>query len=119
MSGTVSRSKYESIKRKAAAWKDKAEENESESRRLQSEITDAPRVDPTLIEQLTKERDELSRENDALQRKIAEEVFKREREYLLKEGEIDRLKMALDDYKDRYQEVRDDNRELRRCKGSV
>ena len=119
MSDTVSRSKYESIKRKATAWKETAMDAESELRRLQAEITDTPRVDPALIEQLTKERDELSRENDALQRKIAEEIFKKEREYLLKEGEIDRLKMALGDYKDRYQEIRDDNRELRRCKGSV
>ena len=46
---------------------------------------------------------------------MKDEVFKQERELVRKNGEIDRLKMALSDYKERYQEIREDNKELRRA----
>jgi|TARA_B110000483_G_C17833289_1_gene403656 chromosome segregation ATPase len=40
--------------------------------------------------------------------------YEHERQIMYKDTEIDRLKISLEDYKERYKEIRDDNKELRR-----
>jgi chromosome segregation ATPase len=122
MSGTVSRKKYETIKRKAEQWRDKALEAFTEAQELRDEVqrlSEQEDSDPQALDLLTAERDKLSRENVTLRQRMGDEVFKQERELIRKSGEIDRLKMALSDYKDRYQEIREDNKELRKSVRSV
>lgn len=49
-----------------------------------------------------------------LKDKIKDINYKHEREIMYKDAELDRLKMSLEDYKERYKEVRDDYKELRK-----
>lgn len=119
MSGTVSRKKYESIKRKAEQWRTKALEAFEEIQELRDELDrsaqDEVGVDSDIHNSIIVERDSLLNELNILRQKMKDEVFKQERELVRKNGEIDRLKMALSDYKERYQEIREDNKELRRA----
>ena len=93
MNGTVSRKKYESLKRKAETWRHEALE---------------------AIKEVELERDQLLKEHNTLRHRMTEEVFKHERALVRKSGEIERPKLSLSDYKDRYQEIREDNKELRK-----
>ena len=117
MSGTVSRKKYETIKRKAEQWRDKALEAFDEIQELRQELDRRPSEengDPEALHRATMERDKLLEEINTLRQRMGEEMFKQERELIRKSGEIDRLKMSLSDYKERYQEIREDNKELRK-----
>jgi uncharacterized coiled-coil DUF342 family protein len=117
MSGTVSRKKYETIKRKAEQWRDKALEAFDEIQELREELDRHPDEggdDSEALRKLTLERDKLLKEASTLRQRMGDEVFKQERELVRKSGEIDRLKMSLSDYKERYQEIREDNKELRK-----
>ena len=112
MSGTVSRKKYETIKRKAEQWRDKALEAFDEIQELREGLGRGD--DSEALRKLTLERDKLLKEASTLRQRMGDEVFKQERELVRKNGEIDRLKMSLSDYKERYQEIREDNKELRK-----
>mgnify|MGYP001561941026 CR=1 FL=1 len=117
MSGTVSRKKYETIKRKAEQWRRKALEAFDDIQELREELDRRPdegSEDPSLLEKFTLEKAKLEKEIENLRQRMAEEVFKQERELIRKNGEIDRLRMSLGDYKERYQEIREDNKELRK-----
>lgn len=114
MSETVSRKKYETIKRKAEQWRDKALEAFEEVQELREELERFPDDNSETVHKVTMERDKLLKELNTLQKRMGDEVFKQEREMIRKNGEIDRLKMSLSDYKDRYQEIREDNKELRK-----
>jgi|TARA_B100001059_G_scaffold228120_1_gene258784 uncharacterized coiled-coil DUF342 family protein len=114
MSETVSRKKYETIKRKAEQWRDKALEAFEEVQELREELERFPDDNSETVHKVIMERDKLLKELNTLQKRMGDEVFKQEREMIRKNGEIDRLKMSLSDYKDRYQEIREDNKELRK-----
>ncbi len=114
MSETVSRKKYETIKRKAEQWRDKALEAFEEVQELREELERFPDDNSETVHKVTMERDKLLKELNTLQKRMGDEVFKQEREMIRKNGEIDRLKMSLSDYKDRYKEIREDNKELRK-----
>ena len=114
MSETVSRKKYETIKRKAEQWRDKALEAFEEVKELREELERFPDDNSETVHKVIMERDKLLKELNTLQKRMGDEVFKQEREMIRKNGEIDRLKMSLSDYKDRYQEIREDNKELRK-----
>lgn len=114
MNETVSRKKYETIKRKAEQWRDKALEAFEEVQELREELERFPDDNSETVHKVIMERDKLLKELNTLQKRMGDEVFKQEREMIRKNGEIDRLKMSLSDYKDRYQEIREDNKELRK-----
>jgi len=118
MSETVTRKKYETIKRKAEQWRDKALEAFEEVQELREELREElerfPDDNSETVHKVIMERDKLLKELNTLQKRMGDEVFKQEREMIRKNGEIDRLKMSLSDYKDRYQEIREDNKELRK-----
>ena len=117
MSGTVNRTKYDTIKRKAEQWRNKALEAFDEIQELREELArvhNGEGNDSEELDKLTRERDSLVTEVSTLRRRMGDEVFKQERELVRKNGEIDRLKMSLSDYKERYQEIREDNKELRK-----
>ena len=114
MSETVSRKKYETIKRKAEQWRDKALEAFEEVQELREELERFPDDNSETVHKVIMERDKLLKELNTLQKRMGDEVFKQEREMIRKNGEIDRLKMSLSYYKDRYQEIREDNKELRK-----
>ena len=104
MSETVTRKKYENMKRKAEQWRDKALESFEENQELREELDrvlneDDPKSDS--LDKITQERDNLLEEIGALRQRMGDEVFKQERELVRKNGEIDRLKMSLSDYKER------------------
>jgi predicted RNase H-like nuclease (RuvC/YqgF family) len=113
MTDTVSRKKYQNIKRKATQWREKAIEAFDEIRKLQEELDSQEGDDPELLGNLKLEKSKLSKENEFLRHSMRDDVFKQEREICRKNGEIDRLNMSLNDYKERYQEIREDNKELR------
>ena len=123
MSGTVSRQKYENIKRKAEQWRKKALEAFDEIQELREELDNCDQndtgIDPDAHNNIIAERDDLLEEVNSMRQKMKDEVFKQERELIRKNGEIDRLKMSLTDYKERYQEIREDNKELRRASRGV
>ena len=117
MSETVTRKKYETIKRKAKQWRNKALEVLDDIQELREELDrvlneDGPNSE--VLDKVTQERDKLLTEISTLRQRMGNEVFKQERELVRKNGEIDRLKMSLSDYKERYQEIREDNKELRK-----
>jgi regulator of replication initiation timing len=108
MSGTVNRTKYDTIKRKAEQWRNKALEAFDEIQELRealARVHNGEGNDSEELDKLTRERDSLVTEVSTLRRRMGDEVFKQERELVRKNGEIDRLKMSLSDYKERYQET--------------
>jgi len=113
MTDTVSRKKYQTIKRKAEQWREKALESLDKLQKLQDEL-DSQKDEPELLIKLNLEKNTLTKEIESLRYRMRDNVFKQEREICQKNGEIDRLKMSLNDYKERYQEIRDDNKELRK-----
>lgn len=137
MSNYVNREKYEIVKEKASQWRDKAldykgryenilEENEKlmvqndeledkidnthESRKIE-QVPDAGKEQE--ISDLKKEIKSLNKKIRMSEDKHAKEHFDLERQLLRKEGEADRLNASLDDYKERYKEVRDEIRQMR------
>ena len=58
--------------------------------------------------------EELEINNKELTDEIKTIHYENERVIMRKDAEIDRLKLSLEDYKERYKEIREDNKELRR-----
>ncbi len=122
---TVSRKKYECIKRKAAQWRCKALEANEEIGELRDMIErlsaheKAIEDSKRLINKITLERDKLHKEIKTIQQTMVDESFKQKRELWMKNGEIDRLNLSLIDYKERYKEIREDNKELRKSVRTV
>lgn len=115
MGTMVKREKYDTIKRKATQWRLKALEALEEVERLRIENDKLKSVETTEeLEHLRSENKELETEIIGLQKQVSKSGFEQERILLRKNGEIDRLRVALEDYKERYKEVREDNRELRK-----
>ena len=65
-------------------------------------------------DELQKQNDELLVQYKALTNDITKMDFNYEKIVLKKDTEIDRLSSYLDDYKERYREIREDNKELRK-----
>ena len=114
MTDTISRKKYQTIKRKAEQWREKAFDACDEIQALQEELDSQKGDNPELLRKLKLEKNTLTKEIGSLRRRMRDEIFKQEREICRKNGEIDRLNMSLNDYKERYQEIREDNKELRK-----
>lgn len=113
---TVSRNKYESIKRKADQWRTKALEAFEEIQELRDELERSDNnigVDFNTHNNIIMERDNLLEEISTMRFSIKEEAFKHERVLIKKDAEIDRLKMSLNNYKERYQEIREDYKDLK------
>ena len=132
MSRTISRDKYESIKEKASQWRDKAldyesryesifKENEKlieQNEQLQDKLVDMPVVDDEEVNELKREIKVLMKKNKALEDKRGSDFFDLERQLLRKEGEVDRLTAAVEDYKERYKEFREEINLMRRERAS-
>ena len=103
MSGTVSRNKYDNIKSKAEKWRNKAMET----------INDVEDMQLKLDEHVSN-IEKLRIDNDDMTKNLRNIQFQHERIICRKEAEVDRLNMNLADYKERYKEVRDDNKDLRK-----
>ena len=99
MSKNVSREKYEYLKKKAYKWKEYAEE-----------LNQISEEELKLRSQLKNTTEELR----VLQNKYGRIAFEHESQLIRKDAEIYRLKASLEDYKERYKEIRDDNKELRK-----
>ena len=143
MSRTVSREKYNSLKEKASQWREKALdyknmyenillENEKlidENEYLQDNLHDIPNIEESNHEreeelereiyELRHEIKLLNKKNRSFENKHNKDQFDVERRLLLKEAEVDRLNAALEDYKERYKEFRDEVRMLRRDRGAI
>ena len=103
------------MKEKAAQWREKALEMEEgltdlrlEHEELQERLKNVP-----IPEHLETTLRELRRELRELQRQKDKGELDHERQLLRRDAENDRLKASLEDYKDRYKEIRDDNKDLR------
>ena len=122
---TVSRKKYECIKRKAEQWRSKSLEVNEEIEELRDMIERLSAHEKIneeskkQINKITLERDKLHKEIKTMQQNMIDESFKQKRELWMKNGEIDRLNLSLNDYKERYKEIREDNKELRKSVRNV
>lgn len=105
----MSREKYEAMKVKAQGWMEKAIQYEGEIERLTYENQ---QLGEALSEALSTDPPE-----------VPERDMKKEIEYerilMRKDVEIDRLKASLEDYKERYKEIRDDNKEFRKMSRNI
>lgn len=84
--------KYKSLKERNSKIKQRALELELEAEKI-------PILEKNVLE---------------LTNKINNINYKHEREIMYKDAEIDRLKMSLEDYKERYKEIREDYKDLRK-----
>ena len=105
----MSTDKYEKMKAKAKSWMDKASEYENEIEKLLEIIKDKDN-DTVLLEENNKLKNTLT----DLEKSYAKLEINMERNIMRKDAEIDRLKVSLEDYRERYKEIRDDNKELRK-----
>ena len=103
----MSQTKYEEMKAKAIGWMEKAVEYEGEIERLTREV-ELIRTGETEI------TSGLRQDLSTLDKAYTKLETDNERVIMRKDAEIDRLKNSLDHYKDRYNEIRDDNKELRK-----
>ena len=113
----MNRNKYEDIKIKANKWKDHAEELKEINTDLTDQINDLTEQLQEHIDNINRLSDEnitLNNEFRKFKHKIKTNNFENQREILKKDAEIDRLTHSLDDYKDRYKEIREDCKELRK-----
>jgi hypothetical protein len=104
----MSTDKYESMKTKAIKWRDKCIEYKQQLNKI--EHTNGSQQP---YNGLNKEH-EIQGEVTRMTKKIHSLEIELERQNMRKDAEIDRLKFSLEDYKERYKEVRDDNKELRK-----
>lgn len=132
MSKSVKREKYESLKDKAEQWRDKALEYKDVSQTLETEneelLEEIDRLEDKLAVDNNEPDKELVRENNILREnaKIIKKelrnikgqydsrIFDLERQLLRKDAEVDRLKSSLEDYKERYNDYKDEIRLMRR-----
>ena len=120
MSSPVSRKKYDNIKRKAIQWREKAMNAEEVICNLKDDIQQLKLTENgENSNQLQQEYEQTLRENKELEEKLRDASFRQERELFRRDSEIDRLRMTLEDYKDRYKEIREDNKELRKSTRTV
>jgi len=124
----MSKEKYERLKEKAYGWRSKAIEYEGEIERLNLENEEmAEKVQEFndnyncctedfehKIEILQTSNNELQKQIKEFYKDMAKSDFNQEKIILKKDTEIDRLRSSLDDYKERYKEVREDNKDLRK-----
>jgi hypothetical protein len=103
----MSTDKYEKMKAKARSWMEKASEYENEIEKL---IHDKGNEYNLLEEENSRLKHDLS----DLDKSYSKLEINTERNNMRKDAEIDRLKVSLDDYKERYKEMREDNKELRK-----
>jgi hypothetical protein len=103
----MSRAKYEEIKLKATKWMEKAIEYEGEIDRLTNMLSEQ---NDDGIEAQNSLRNDLI----TLEKAYTKLELDSERTIMRKDAEIDRLKASLEDYKERYREMREDNKELRK-----
>tara|TARA_Y100000389_G_C17318986_1_gene442022 strand:+ start:368 stop:658 length:291 start_codon:yes stop_codon:yes gene_type:complete len=90
------REKYDNLKYIASNWKNKALSTVE------------------LLKEIQEENEYYKEEVSKLKLEINSIKINHEREILHKNSQIDRLTDRLTDYKERYQEIREDNKELRR-----
>jgi len=119
----IENTKYNELKDKAQRWKNRAEQFEEECESLKTRLDDSELECETLRFKLDELADELatnanlvkqlSKEKKHLEDKFNKSRYTVDRELLSKDGQIERLTTLLEDYKERYKEVREDNRELR------
>lgn len=102
---TVSKDKYQSMKDKASKWRETALKFQETNEELLAECQ-------TLRDRI-KDVDDLINDLRVLQKQKDKSDLEHERQLLRKDAENDRLKASLEDYKERYREIRDDNKELR------
>jgi len=132
MSKSVKREKYENIKDKAEQWRDKALEYKDISQTLETEneelLEEIERLDDKLAVDNDEPDQELVRENNILRENVKitkkelrnikgqydSRIFDLERQLLRKDAEVDRLKSSLEDYKERYNDYKDEIRLMRR-----
>jgi chromosome segregation ATPase len=105
----MSTDKYEKMKAKAKSWMEKASEYENEIEKLLEILKDKDN-DTVLLEENNKLKNTLT----DLEKSYAKLEINMERNIMRKDAEIDRLKVSLEDYRERYKEIRDDNKELRK-----
>lgn len=140
----VSREKYESLKEKAAQWRDECEklkdklsvvqDVEADLDRFEDQVSNLRKEnealhhnikngtpDTELLDELENENKVFRKEIRSLKRKIKElneknrgKLSQMERDILLKDGKIQRLEEARKDLKERYNELKEDFREQQR-----
>ena len=99
----------EQLRDNIQALEDKIETLESDlhDRNMQiSDLKDTSEYDDAL--------QDLRGENNKLKKKVNKLNTDNQREILKRDTELDRIKASLEDYKERYKEIRDDNKELRK-----
>jgi chromosome segregation ATPase len=112
---SVTREKYDSIRNKAHAWKDKCGS-------LQEDLEDSKNCTDDLAKQnkILQKALKIATSSSATKVVKAEDGFSRERlkletELILKDGEVRRLQASLEDTKESLKELKEDNRELRKA----
>jgi len=106
------RKRYSDLKQKAVKWRNKCLQLERQS--TQSNIDE----DSNRVATLLKENKQLEQDLLDLTKKLNTLEADSERQSLRKDGEIDRLKYSLDDLKERYRDIKEDNKELRHAHAS-
>ena len=99
----------EQLRDNVSSLEDKIESLESDlhDRNMQiSDLKDTSEYDEAL--------QDLRGENSKLKKKMNKLNTDNQREILKRDTELDRIRASLEDYKERYKEIRDDNKELRK-----
>lgn len=112
MNAQRDRDRVEAWKLKAKKWREKALSLEYKMQHQQPKRDMAHNV---TVLNLKKDNMSLKQEVLTLNKKLHSIEVDSERQMLRKDGEIDRLKFALDDLKERYRDIKDDNKELRKA----
>lgn len=103
---SVSRDKYERLKKKAYEWQESAQRYKQTITALEEELSDLAEEEKNGRKALKKIKDE--------ETTLLEKMSKMERDIILKDGKIQQLEDAKNDLSERYKELKEDFRESQR-----